>query len=55
MVEILSSLLPADGRPAAARPALLSHATLLREAYADGTAHPGEGNLSAAQARAQLG
>jgi membrane-bound transcription factor site-1 protease len=50
MVELLSSLLPADGRAPTARPALLSHATLLREAYADSGARAGEGNLSVEQA-----
>ena len=49
-VELLSSLLPADGRAPAARPALLSHATLLREPYADSGARAGEGNLSVEQA-----
>ena len=53
-VELLSSLLPADGRAPAARPPLLSHATLLREAYLDGGARAGEGNLSAEQVRVSV-
>ena len=54
MVELLSSLLPADGRAPAARPPLLSHATLLREAYLDSGARAGEGNLSAEQVRVRV-